>query len=119
MAGTRGFFRGFKGTVAPLRAELDVVAAYDRDHNRVTLTVSNRGAHRASVHMTSRYTRQAVTVILGPGERKSREWSLEHYFGWYDVVLTAEEDRAFEYRFAGHVETGADSISDPLMGGLI
>lgn len=32
---------------------------------------------------------------------------------WYDVSVTAEGDPGFLRRFAGHVETGADGVSDP------
>jgi phospholipase C len=45
--------------------------------------------------------------------------SLADLHGWYDVVVTVAEDAGFEYRFAGHIETGRDSMSDPAMGGLI
>jgi phospholipase C len=38
--------------------------------------------------------------------------------GWYDLAVTVEGSD-FEYRLAGHLENGEDSISDPLMGGLV
>jgi phospholipase C len=31
-------------------------------------------------------------------------------------MVVIESDARFEARFAGHVETGTDSISDPAMG---
>jgi phospholipase C len=33
--------------------------------------------------------------------------------GWYDLSVTADRDGAFLRRFAGHVETGRASTSDP------
>ena len=39
--------------------------------------------------------------------------------GWYDLIVTVAGDPTFKYRLAGHVETGADSFSDPAMGGLV
>jgi hypothetical protein len=33
--------------------------------------------------------------------------------------VTVEHDPGFQYVFAGHLETGDDSVSDPLMGGLL
>jgi hypothetical protein len=30
-----------------------------------------------------------------------------------------QDDEAFEYRLAGHVETGRDSMSDPALGGHV
>jgi phospholipase C len=34
-------------------------------------------------------------------------------------VITVAEDSGFEYTLAGHLENGGDSMSDPLMGGLL
>ena len=36
-----------------------------------------------------------------------------------DLTVSVDGDPQFEHRFAGHVENGEDSISDPLMGGLV
>lgn len=32
---------------------------------------------------------------------------------WYDLTVTAEGDKAFLRRFAGHVENGRPGVSDP------
>ncbi|MEZ4903534.1 MAG: hypothetical protein R2822_18105 [Spirosomataceae bacterium] len=37
-------------------------------------------------------------------------------FGWYDFSVKVAGFEAFEQRFAGRVETGKASFSDPLMG---
>jgi phospholipase C len=39
--------------------------------------------------------------------------------GWYDFSIFAEGNNVFEKRYAGRVETGKHSITDPLMGGMI
>jgi phospholipase C len=39
--------------------------------------------------------------------------------GWYDVSVRIGGADAFEVRFAGHVETGKPSVTDPLMGGTL
>ncbi|MEQ8532948.1 MAG: DUF756 domain-containing protein, partial [Imperialibacter sp.] len=36
--------------------------------------------------------------------------------GWYDFSVTSPNDPNLKVRFAGRLETGADSISDPYMG---
>jgi phospholipase C len=56
--------------------------------------------------------------VLEPWESVSTNWSLRRMYGWYDLVITVEGDPGFEYQFAGHVETGEDSISDPAMGAV-
>ena len=35
------------------------------------------------------------------------------------MIVRVNEDPTFEWRLAGHVETGEDSFSDPAMGGLV
>jgi phospholipase C len=41
---------------------------------------------------------------------------LSRSFGWYDFTVKVKGFNAFEQRFAGRVETGKTSFSDPLMG---
>lgn len=57
--------------------------------------------------------------MLRPGDSKWKDWSLTNTSGWYDLAITAEGDDDFEYHLAGHVENGEDSISDPILGGLV
>jgi phospholipase C len=47
------------------------------------------------------------------------QWSAANVYGWYSLVVTIVEDPGFEYALAGHLENGQDSMSDPLMGGLL
>ena len=46
-------------------------------------------------------------------------FSLNPFFGWYNLIVTVAEDPTFKIQVAGHVETGADSFSDPALGGLV
>ncbi|MBK0377747.1 phosphocholine-specific phospholipase C [Mucilaginibacter segetis] len=39
--------------------------------------------------------------------------------GWYDITLKIKGYPDFEKRYAGHVDTGKQSFTDPLMGGMI
>jgi phospholipase C len=43
-------------------------------------------------------------------------WSLSSSYGWYDLTITVDSDPTFCQQIAGHVETGRDSVSDPLLG---
>ena len=52
-------------------------------------------------------------VSLKPGQQHTIEISTEPGKQWYDLSATA---LGAEYRFAGRVETGAWSVSDPAMG---
>ena len=118
--GPNGFLRRFKGGgVSGVAALLDVKASYDERHHEIALQVRNRGADRIKVTVHDAYTSKDTKLSLRPGEGTSEQWSLSRTRGWYDLVISVQGDAAFEYRYAGHLETGEESISDPAMGGLV
>jgi phospholipase C len=39
--------------------------------------------------------------------------------GWYDFVISIVGKNDFLKQYAGHLETGEESISDPFMGGML
>ena len=118
--GPNGFYRAFKGKLSgPHVANLNVQASYDDDRNTVALDVSNRASQTAKVRIADAYHSSSSTLVLSPGESASKSWSLSRSSGWYDLIIAVDGDSQFEYRFAGHLENGDDSISDPLMGGLV
>jgi phospholipase C len=115
--GPNGFFRGFKGSIpGPGKANLEVDALCDGRGNRITLVISNRALAPAKISVQDQYTGKTFKQVLEAGERLSKDWSLTRMFGWYDLVIAVDGDAGLEYRFAGHVETGRDSISDPALG---
>jgi phospholipase C len=117
--GPNGFFRGFKGAWTLDSAQIDVRATYGDDGREITLELSNRSSASARVSILDGYTSRRTRVSLGPGEANSRHWAVASVWGWYDFVITVDEDPRFEYQLAGHLETGEDSISDPAMGGIV
>jgi phospholipase C len=118
--GPNGFYRGFRGgNPAGNQTNLDVEASYRERRNEIVLEITNRGSERAAVAVRDGYTSRATTLPLDPGQTRTKEWSLSRTRGWYDLLITAQGDPHFEYRYAGHLENGQDSISDPAMGGLL
>jgi phospholipase C len=53
--------------------------------------------------------------VKGGGDTGMR-WSLDAAGQWYDFVVTCDADASFYRRFAGRIETGRHSVSDPAMG---
>ena len=120
--GPNGFFRAFKGSVAArtVRARLDVRADYDTgDQGGIALRLINSGEHTADVKVIDAYSGEEFKELLAPREDLDHDWSLQASHGWYDLIIRIGGDAAFEYRLAGHVETGRDSMSDPALGGVI
>jgi phospholipase C len=116
--GPNGFLRAFKGSVAGLRkAQLEVRANYDARENEIALVFANRGAQSVKVSVLDQYSGKRTALSIKPKDSESKSWSLERLYGWYDLIITVDADASIAYHFAGHVETGKDSISDPALGG--
>jgi phospholipase C len=96
-----------------------VQASYEEKKNSITLKITNMTTPAAKIRVLDKYTRTSIDKKLEAGDAVTKSWSLKRFFGWYDLVITVEDDSNFEYRFAGHLETGEDSVSDPAMAGLL
>jgi len=118
--GPNGFARYFKGSTAPQAAALDVLSRYGREHGgTIKWRITNLAVGQAEVKVLDAYTGNLDTRILQPSQVFEDQLSLDQFFGWYDLIITVTGDPAFKYRLAGHIETGADSFSDPALGGLV
>lgn len=85
----------------------------------VVLKLHNGSPRRVEVTVRDRYGSRPVRLSLRPHGTERQAWRLARTHGWYDLTVTVQGDDTFECRYAGHLENGEDSISDPAMGGLI
>ncbi len=58
-----------------------------------------------------------VQIQVGAHGSSSRRLALGNSFNWYDYSLRVTEMPGWLRRFAGHLENGEDSVSDPAMHG--
>jgi hypothetical protein len=79
----------------------------DPERSRPTIKIGS-GAARPAVASQPSICRRDV----------EGELPLDQFYGWYDLIVTVDEDQTFKYRLAGHAENGEDSFSDPAIGGL-
>jgi len=120
VSGPNGFLRAFKGRLSSDSSKLMVRASYDEGRLGITLSITNVGVQSVDLQVRDGYRagrgddRRAHR--LGAGQSTAKYWPLERSHGWYDLAITVDGDPAFVVRFAGHVENGDDSISDPMMG---
>jgi len=118
--GPNGFFRHFQaGASGPRSANLAVEAASHDRRDEFQLTIQNRGSQPAEVDVLDRYSSRRTRLSLDPGQARTEHWQLSRSRGWYDLTITVADHPRFRYRYAGHIENGHDSITDPAMGGLI
>ena len=64
----------------------------------------------------SKFGRRDFLKRIGAGATSSDRRSLSNEWGWYDLLIKTDADAGIAYHFAGHVENGRDSISDPGIG---
>ncbi len=117
--GPNGFLREFVGNVGAASggANPEARLEYDARGEGVVLTLSNHGDQPCRLKLSSAYGDEPGQVhVLQPGATFKDYRSLRESFGWYDLHVTADVPDGFLRRFAGHVETGRSSVSDPALG---
>jgi phospholipase C len=120
LLGPNGFHRHFTGAVGSEPGGPEIRVACDRSAGALRITLRNDGAAAcifrlaANAYLAADPTRHEVaaateTLVVLP---------LSASKGWYDFSATLEPQPAYSRRFAGRLETGAPSISDPEMHGM-
>jgi phospholipase C len=112
--GANGFLREVKGS-APV-AGLDVTARHlGAGQGEVLLGFVNHAETSVEITLADAYGNQGghSTFRLRPGGTFEHTVYTNRANGWYDVSVTIGSDADYLRRFAGHVETGRHSTSDP------
>jgi phospholipase C len=118
--GPNGFLRSFEASAAAgeMSSNLEVRATYGTtNEGGIMLRITNKGKKSATVTVLDAYTGNTFNQGLPHDKHVDHYWSLQSFHGWYDLIVRVVGDADFEYRLAGHVETGRDSMSDPVLGG--
>ncbi|MEO5625347.1 MAG: phospholipase C, phosphocholine-specific [Dokdonella sp.] len=120
--GPNGFLRSFHGNlnlaIASGGANPEVHARYDLANDALVLTLQNTGTVACELSARpNHYSGEAPrTYALAAGASIDDIWLLAATSNWYDLSVTSDSDAGFLRRLAGHVETGAPSVSDPAIG---
>lgn len=104
--GPNGFYRGMSGgnnTRAVVRLDGIRLSLRNEGDEAMQLTIRDES-----------YGQPDQTVALGRGESRLIVLDLSASHNWYDVSVSAPWLYA---RFAGHIENGMPSFSDPALGG--
>jgi phospholipase C len=112
--GPNGFLRAYRGGPGD---RVEVVSRYDAARQRLALDIRNAGADAVTVKVRDAYSKApARTHRLAPGARIIDAWPIADNAHWYDLSVAVAEAPGFLRRLAGHIETGAASLSDPMLG---
>ena len=116
--GPNGFYRSFSGgTTAPglmFSVAYEMNGAMPSGNILVNLENVTREVVTVSIADNS-YGSPSVIKSIAPQEKQSIPLDLQKSHGWYDFTLTIE-GHPYTAHYAGHVETGQPSFTDPLMG---
>src|SRR5690606_10976043 len=81
------------------------------------IDVTNHGKKAMKIKVTDdKYTKKQMPLSVKAGASKSLTVDTAPAHGWYDFSVVVEGASDVTARYAGRVETGVDSITDPFMG---
>jgi phospholipase C len=121
--GPNGFHRHFTGKLSSKQhraPEPEIRIEYDQRREGLRLVLSNRGNEPCTFRLLSNaYHHRWDTPSFRVSARDDREHflSLKNNANWYDFTVRVVGLDTYSRRFAGRVETGRHSLSDPAMGG--
>jgi phospholipase C len=120
--GPNGFHRHFQGDLASLRAgsapNPEVRVCYDIANGNVYLSMMNTGKSPCTFTLRAKAYRNdgPWNITVAPGATLEQHWDLRGSGQWYDFTVSCDSSAQFSRRFAGRVETGRHTVSDPAMG---
>jgi phospholipase C len=109
VVGPNGFYREYQIRTP----QMLVVTCTDAPSGDVLLEVRNMTTRIMRVLISS--GTKVETIEVGSGEAHQYRRSTEATMGWYDLLVHTAGRARYTARFAGRVETGRMSQSDPAM----
>src|SRR5690606_41609482 len=65
------------------------------------------------------YKGNSINKVIAAKSQAAVVLDLSKNYHWYDFSVKVKGAAIFEERFAGHVETGTATKTDPVMGGVV
>jgi phospholipase C len=123
--GPNGFFRSFKGTAA--NPAVSILCRYEEDPKKpgeltgnIMVTAVNKGKKAEEVVIRDVSYKAGPKQLKVPANgRSSIKLDLKANHNWYDFIVEVDGYKQFQEQFAGRVETGAITRTDPLMGRMV
>lgn len=119
--GPNGFYREVKGNVddAVLNIECAYRSQLGKKFGQVQLSIANPSNTKREIEIQDHsYGQSNIIKTIEPNASIQLLLSFEKSYGWYDFSVFIKGVQSFEKRFAGRVETGKESFSDPVLSGM-
>lgn len=116
--GANGFFRSFRGSKDAAALQVKVTAEMlNRKKATGKIEITTLSAQDQTITITDNaYGLPPETMTLKGGKLLRYTLDPTKSHGWYDFTVGITGNANFSQRYAGRVETGKNSISDPIMG---
>ncbi len=113
--GPNGFYREYSGNAQSDGLELDFQPNLKLKGSRKATLAAQAKADISAKLKENAYRSNEKVWGLKAGKVLSESLDFESSQGWYDFTV---EGTGFSWAFAGRLENGMESISDPLLGGV-
>lgn len=120
--GPNGFYRELKGDASDpgLTVKMEYTRTGKKADGNIAFLLHNTSSHALEIAVADvSYGGKSRKLTLPAGARQKVAVALNASHGWYDQLISVRGKNNFMRRYAGHVETGAASMSDPLMGKVV
>jgi phospholipase C len=119
--GPNGFYRLFQGTATrksnkAALPEVAVVAEFDGETLRVVLRNTGNAGCTFIIEGNQYWYRPAIRIWMPARSEKTQRFNLSRSARWYDFTASVEGGEELVRRFAGRIENGQHSVTDPAMG---
>lgn len=119
--GPNGYHREFAGDLNETTgtASPEIQVCYQPcDAASVSVKLYNKGSQPCTFTVTANayHTDGPWTATVAPNSVGELSWPVADSGNWYDFSVGASTSPSFKRRFAGRIETGKDTVSDPAMG---
>jgi len=122
--GPNGFFREFMGTAADPEIDISITPQYNgkgvpTGNLEIKVTNLSKTKDYTVELKDNAYKTNPKSNTIKAGLHSALVLDLSKSFNWYDFSATIKGFEDFEKRYAGHIETGKQSFTDPLMGEVV
>jgi len=119
--GPNGFYREFIGTandpLLTISAEHELNRLTKAPTGNIKVTIKNDGGNAVHVQLKDLgYKNNSVQKNVASKMEEIIVLDLKSSYGWYDFEVSSNANSLFSQRFAGRIETGKETYTDPLMG---
>ncbi len=108
-----GFYRSFKGNVNQPEVEIDFKTNLDQT---ISIILENKTNKALSFYVQDVvYSKTSSKIKVKAKAKYQIKLEYLKYKGWYDVVISLADYPDYVSQYAGHIEDGENSITDPYM----